>query len=221
MNNIVFYCLIAIMIALAISYLTWILRSVKWLMRISILVFASISFSMYWHYGSGKQLIAYEQQKLKKAEIKKVLANYSGPLEVIERLKQRLAQDPNSSKGWYLLGRLYVSQNDYVNAVAAFEKANTLNPQDLTIQLNLAQALGLKGDDASVTKADHIVTKILNDNPNQEDALSLSAISAYRQKNYPKAIKQWQKLLLLVPANSNEEKVIKNAIKQARNDQQH
>lgn len=46
--------------------------------------------------------------------------------QLITELQAHLQVDPNSSKGWYLLGKLYLSQNRITEANAAFAKAEAL-----------------------------------------------------------------------------------------------
>lgn len=46
--------------------------------------------------------------------------------QLITEIQAHLQIDPNSSKGWYLLGKLYASQNRIAEANAAFAKAEEL-----------------------------------------------------------------------------------------------
>ena len=46
--------------------------------------------------------------------------------QLIIEIQAHLKIDPNSSKGWYLLGKLYLSQNRIAEANAAFAKAHAL-----------------------------------------------------------------------------------------------
>lgn len=66
------------------------------------------------------------------------LAQMKSPEQVIEQLKARLQQEPNSAEGWYLLGRLYLSQQRYLEAQRAFAKAATLAPNNPVILNNYA-----------------------------------------------------------------------------------
>ncbi len=47
--------------------------------------------------------------------------------QLISELQTHLQIDPNSSRGWYLLGKLYLSQGRVAEANAAFAKAETLS----------------------------------------------------------------------------------------------
>lgn len=101
------------------------------------------------------------------------------PEQVIEKLKQRLQQEPKSSEGWYLLGRLYLSQGQNQKAQAAFAKA-----------LELA--------------------------PNNPIILNNYAVANYLNHNYQEAIHAWQKVLKIIPADSEDAKFVKQAIEKAR-----
>ncbi len=62
------------------------------------------------------------------------------PQQIIGKLKERLKQEPESSEGWYLLGRLYLSQQQYLEAEQAFTKALALAPTNPIILNNYAVA---------------------------------------------------------------------------------
>lgn len=74
-------------------------------------------------------------------DVKKVLATIKDPKDLITRLRQRLDNTPASSRGWYLLGRLYLSQNELQQAKTSFKKAITLNPENDTARVSYVQVL--------------------------------------------------------------------------------
>jgi cytochrome c-type biogenesis protein CcmH len=201
---------------LAIIVLGYVFRQDKRLLAILLVVFIGFITSTYYHWGNSQSLIAHHQKQLNQQRVKKALAEFSGPNEIIERLKARLVKEPTSSKGWYLLGRLYMSQGKAMMALSAFDKALDLRPDDLTISLNFVEACYAANASTHLDKADKLIEKILKKNPMQQDALSLSAVRAFQQKKYAVAIKKWQKLLPLLPANSSHEKTIKEAIMSAK-----
>ena len=49
---------------------------------------------------------------------------------LIDRLKQKLEQNPNDATGWTLLARSYMAMERYADAVPIFDKAVKLNPND-------------------------------------------------------------------------------------------
>lgn len=168
--------------------------------------------SAYWHWGSGQQWVAFEKSKTRKQQVAKVMQDFKNPQQVIDKLKSHLVQDPNSAKGWFLLGRLYMSQNQLEQAIDAFNKSLDLQPGSLQTQLNLSQALIYANQNEQALE---IVNVVLSQSPKQGDALSLKAMAAYNLKDYTTAIENWRKLLPLLPANSKESRLIEQAIAKA------
>jgi cytochrome c-type biogenesis protein CcmH/NrfG len=54
-----------------------------------------------------------------------------------------LQQHPQSAQGWYLLGRIYLSQQQFAAAVSAFTTAYKLQPQNPTIVFYYKKSLSL------------------------------------------------------------------------------
>lgn len=59
---------------------------------------------------------------------------------LIAGMEKRLAQEPTSVEGWYLLGKLYMHAAQYSLAVNALAKANQLSPGQPEILLNYKEA---------------------------------------------------------------------------------
>lgn len=56
------------------------------------------------------------------------LNDLGGVDSIIAQIKQRLANNPDDTAGWNILGKLYLSQQNYPAAKAAFAKAKHLSP---------------------------------------------------------------------------------------------
>ena len=70
------------------------------------------------------------QKNTRKQQILSLLHEKQGPQQLIEQIKARLAQNPKSAQGWYLLGRLYTSQGQWKLAKEAYLKATQLAPNN-------------------------------------------------------------------------------------------
>lgn len=173
----------------------------------------------YRQWGAWPVWQTYLAEQNKQEEIKRVLAEIKSPEELIERLKSRLDDSPASARGWYLLGRLYVSQNALLKAQEAFAKACQLNPADESAQVNYIETRWQINDQKfdQLLRAD--LQALLQKNPDQPDALAMSAMDAYQQNNFLRAIQLWQHLLRLAPQNSPEAKSLRKAIAMAQQKQ--
>jgi len=59
-------------------------------------------------------------------------------MEMVARLEQRMADNPNDGAGWKRLGRSYTVMGRREEAIAAYRKAKTLLPNDLDINASLS-----------------------------------------------------------------------------------
>jgi cytochrome c-type biogenesis protein CcmH/NrfG len=53
---------------------------------------------------------------------------------IVARIKEKLAQNPDDAKGWLILGKLYLANENYHDAIDALSKAHKLQPTDLEIK---------------------------------------------------------------------------------------
>ena len=88
----------------------------------------------YYHWGGWQGWFNYLQRQA-------VLEAFKDPDKLIYALKSRLKDNPNSAQGWYLLGRVYASNQRVKEACDAYAKAQQLAPTDPKIKLNYAQSL--------------------------------------------------------------------------------
>jgi cytochrome c-type biogenesis protein CcmH len=177
-----------------------------------IIVLVGCSYLMW---GGWFALERYKTELASQQHVQDVLKNIKSPDELIDKLAAHLKQNPDSDRGWYLLGRIYSSQQKLQHALNAFAKAYKLNPDDKLIVINYAQTL-LENDDE---KGRELLINLLKKDPKQPDALSLLAMDSYNRQEYQEAINYWQRLLILVPADSKESEMIRKAIAKAHSNQ--
>ncbi|KTD59330.1 cytochrome c-type biogenesis protein [Legionella santicrucis] len=167
----------------------------------------------YWGDFDSWQQYVHLLDSQKKAN--EVLKNIKSPQELIEKLRAKLDDNPKSAKGWYLLGRLYSSQNEKQNAVNAFAKAYRFDPTNEQYAVNYAHSLWVLNNYQFTAQTTEIFSRLLKINPNQPDALSMLAMDAFTSHAYEDAIDYWQRLLHIVPPQSEEAQAIRKAIAKA------
>ncbi len=189
----------------------------SWLSSIFILLFIPLlTIPLYLHWGDSQQLAKRLAEQSHQQQVNQFMAQFKNPQQVIEQLKQRLSQQPNSAQGWYLLGRLYFTSGNTQQAVDAFRKANQLKANDVTIMLQYAQALYFYQKQSLEGKAEQLIHQVLAEQPNNPMAINLIAVNAYQHHDYSTAIKYWEKLLALFPRQSQNKQIIVEAIAKAR-----
>lgn len=170
----------------------------------------------YWQWGAWPAWQGYNRQLAQQEQIQAVLQTVKGPEDLAERLKARLAEDPQSARGWYLLGRLYASQNQWALAREAFAKACQLNPNDVAATVNYGQSLWQLNQQHFDEPIRTIFKSLLEKNPQQPDALAMLAMDAFMSEQYQTAINYWQQLLKLAPEQSEEAQMLRKAIAKAQ-----
>ena len=207
---ILFYSVIALLMIVAVSLL-WLpvllkrpsgslISSIPLLFAFSFLL-PVIALLLYLHWGSGSKLGNYYAIKQQQNLVRRALTELKTPELVISKLKQRLQQDPNSAKGWYFLGRLYVSTGKYNDAAHAFVKAYQLNPNDINIFINYASVKYLIL--GHLPKAEYQqAMKLLQRFPQYPALMQLLAMDALAKHHYQQALAYWQRLLPLLPEDS-------------------
>lgn len=179
-------------------------------------VIFALAFSGYYYWGAFPRWQEYIQHQKKQQQAEVLLQSVKSPQELIDKLRAKLDDSPKSAKGWYLLGRLYSSQAQQKEAVAAFAKAYQFNPDNEQYAVNYAHSLWQLHHRQFTAQITGIFSDILKKNPNQPDALAMLAMDAYTSQAYEEAIAYWQRLLKLAPPQSEEAQAIRKAIAKAQ-----
>ncbi len=134
----------------------------------------------------------------------------------IEKLADRLKQNPNDAQGWTMLARSYMMQERFADAAGAYEKLTTLNANDADAWADYAEALALANGQSLAGKPTEAINRALQINPKHQKALDLAGSAAYQAGDYNKAVDYWQKLLKLLPPGSEELKTITDQISKTK-----
>lgn len=202
---------------LAFLVAMWPLRkSGKSVWLIFLLVYMAFSGSAYYQWGGWRHQQQYNREQKKAKEAKALLATFKSPQALIDKLKARLIEQPESANGWFLLARLYASQNQWELANQAYAKSLQLEPENQRTAVAYAEGLWQANQHKFDDQIRALLQDVLKKDPNQPDALSMLAMDAYQQKDYQQAILYWQHLLNLVPPHSKEARALQKAIAKAR-----
>lgn len=170
----------------------------------------------YWAWGDYFSWNGFLKQQYAREEAQRVMKTTNGPQEIIHKIEQRLAQEPDSAQGWFLLGRLYSHQNQMNQALEAFAKAHQLEPLNEQYSVHYAHGLWVNNKEEFNTPIRKIFKDLLEHNPKQPDALAMLAMDSYLRHDYERAVGYWNQLLQLAPPQSDEAKAIRQAIAKAQ-----
>ena len=126
--------------------------------------------------------------------------------EMIDRLAERLKQDPGDIKGWMLLGRSYEQTEQYGKAVEAYAQARKLDPENLDIKAAYAEVLGESQDGDFTGEPAQIAAEILAKDPKHKSGLWLAGAGAAQNGDKPQAIAYLETLRGEFPKGSPDDK---------------
>jgi cytochrome c-type biogenesis protein CcmH len=155
---------------------------------------------------------ALDPEQLVAAE--SVVANAPDLASAVAGLEQRLAGQPDDAEGLRLLARGYQSLQRFADARDTLAKVRALLPDDLDVQVEFAEALALASDSRRIEgEAEALLADALGKNPNHERALWLSGIAAVQRDDKPAALALWQRLLPLLPPDSEVHAAVEEQIR--------
>ncbi len=94
---------------------------------IFVIVFSSGFYFYNQNHTALKQWLTVGQQHYQLQVAVKQLGGFKG---MIDRIKKKLAANPQDAEGWFILGKLYLANGDYKEAKEAFNKAAQWRPGD-------------------------------------------------------------------------------------------
>ena len=125
------------------------------------------------------------------------------PQAMVARLARELEHDPSNLDGWLMLGRSYVTLQEYPLALRAYERADRLsdgkNAEALTGE---AEALALSDESQLDGRAGRLIERALTIAPDSGKALFYGGAVAARRGDLPLARERFMKLLGMDPPAS-------------------
>ncbi len=136
--------------------------------------------------------------------------------EMVSRLAARLEKNPDDPRGWMMLARSYYVMKRMPEAVAAFEKAAQAVKDDADFYADYADALAMSQGRKLDGRPLQLIQLALKIDPGHPKALAMAGSEAFFRKDYPGALAYWEKLLPLLPLDSEMGKSIASGIAEAR-----
>lgn len=135
---------------------------------------------------------------------------------MVEKLAQRLKAEPEDVKGWSMLGRVQLVRGLPGDAVAAYQRALALRPDDASLLADAAEALGMKNGRTLAGEPSKLLTRALMLDPNHGKALTLAGSAAFERSDYASAITLWEKLLAVSPPEAEFAAQVRASVAEAR-----
>ncbi|MGQ4276387.1 c-type cytochrome biogenesis protein CcmI [Pseudidiomarina sp. E22-M8] len=130
-------------------------------------------------------------------------------------LRQRLHEDGGDALAWMLYARAAAALQQYEQALAAYERAYQMDSERAGVLLGYAQLLINIGGAERLQRAAQLLSKLLQLQPQNSDALSLTGAVAYQRGDWAQAAQAWKLLLQIMPKDDPRYTAVQNALADA------
>jgi len=135
---------------------------------------------------------------------------------MVASLAARLKNEPDNIEGWHMLARSYNAIGRYKEAADAYAKLVQLVPDDSNLLSDYADTLAMALGRTLLGEPEKLVAKAVQIDPQNIKAIALWGSAAFERKDYAAAAERWQKILPLVPADSDVARSISSSITEAQ-----
>ena len=135
---------------------------------------------------------------------------------VLENLIARLNKNPEDIEGWVMLGRTYAIMERFTEASNTYAKLAEMVPNNPQILTDYADVLAMRNQGNLMGKPTELIYQALDIDPRYPKALALAGTAEFERENYQQAAAQWEKLLEVIPADSQLAKSVKDSINEAK-----
>ena len=137
--------------------------------------------------------------------------------EMVERLAARMQQEPGDLEGWVMLGRSYFILNRYSDAAQAYGHAMALvEEENPDLLADYAEALALAHGNTLAGAPAKLLERALVVDPAHAKSLWYGGLAAYESEDYAKAVDYWQKLMVQLPADSDNARQLEQYLAKAQ-----
>jgi cytochrome c-type biogenesis protein CcmH len=134
---------------------------------------------------------------------------------MVEKLAERLLDNPNDGQGWHMLARSYAVLGRHAESAAAYGRAVSLLPPDAQLLADYADMLAVTQQRKLQGEPEKLIRQALQIDPRNVKALALSGSVAFERKDFRAAANEWRKILDLVPKDSDISASIRSSIAEA------
>jgi cytochrome c-type biogenesis protein CcmH len=173
----------------------------------TMLLVALCSSGLYFVMGTAKEVPPSQAPAAGQVDVK----------AMVQRLAERMKQEPKNREGWMQLARSYGVLGQFDDAMQAYTHLLSLDPEDMDVSVAMAEVQVRSGNSEQLKAGLERFQDVLNRDPNRVEALWFLGSMALQVGERDIAIQKWQRLLgQLKPGTANYDSV-KKAISEAKN----
>ena len=115
-------------------------------------------------------------------------------IAMVDKLAERLKQDPSDADGWAMLARSYSFLQRSPEAVDAYAQAVALRKDDATLLVDYADALAAKNNHNLAGEPMKLVARALKLEPGNIKGLALAGTDAFIRQDFAQAVRYWSEV---------------------------
>ena len=139
------------------------------------------------------------------------------PLEVmVQRLADKMEQNPANLEGWMMLGRTYFAVGQPQRALDALEKAYGLEPENPDVLVAYAEAVAASQDSELAGRPAELIQAALKVDPKHSSARWLEGLVSFQAAEYAQAAEQWGALVATFDPEDEEAAELRRYVAEAR-----
>lgn len=185
-------------------------KGIFWPSLMSVILLITAAY-MYQHMGAYQQLSAPMQAANPHEGVEPELALS----QRITMLEEALQTQPDNSQAWFSLGHAYITNNQYDQAITAFDKVMALVGKQAELLGPKATATYYKHNKQMTPDTQALIDEALSLDPKDPSTLLLVGMDAFFKADYQQAIDAWQ-LILSSDRNDIDRNALLNAIASAK-----
>jgi cytochrome c-type biogenesis protein CcmH len=135
---------------------------------------------------------------------------------MVDRLAEKLQQEPDNLEGWVMLARSYKHFGRFDEAARAYGRVVARAEPNASLLADYADVLAMAQGQKLQGEPEKLITKALELDPKHLKALALAGSVEFEKKNYAAAADYWQRMVPLVPADSEQAKAVNANVAEAR-----
>ena len=134
----------------------------------------------------------------------------------ISALEQKVEANPADGESLLLLARTYMEAERFADSAKAYENLTQYISDEAWIWADYADALAMAQNQSLRGKPTELINKALSLDPDSMKGLALAGSAGMERGDFAAAIKHWERLRSLLPADSEDAKMIENGLAEAR-----
>lgn len=137
-------------------------------------------------------------------------------IAMVDKLAERLRQDPSDGEGWAMLARSYSVMERNAEALDAYARAVALRKDDPSLLVDYADALAVKNNHSLAGEPMKLITQALKIDPANLKGLALAGTDAFVRGDFVQAVRYWSEVEKVGPPDNALVQRVSSSLPEAR-----